>query len=359
VKNPEVFVPVYRHNARSEWGAALLTWERDNKRGYLFEDGVHRVIAEPFFHLMRLAPVEEAELSNVFRQHISRMSAANTAGVLDPSRGASTMFSIDEQAGLLLGLFPEGFAGKRWRARHRGVGAKKPLKRHRDPCISAVQEALAAPRLSAAIAEGSAPKFWADLVTLLETTDLAPPAEVKALTQRVDRADRGLLVALAALLAPEAAAEDEFKKHFSSYVTALTKMLGRTPSWQLATSILALHSPTRYLCVHTTSLGRQRTWMGDSPIRARKPNAVDYQKALTTAERMQKELQPLGLEPTDLLDLYDFMRTSTTPSAMRRLQALRQSALRAAAGEQPQDATVPATASSPTASEPGVTEEAA
>jgi hypothetical protein len=138
------------------------------------------------------------------------------------------------------------------------------------------------------------------------------------------------------LLDPDASSEDEFRTRFSSYVTELTRMLGRTPSWQLATSLLALHSPTRYLCVHTTSLGRQRTWLGDSPIRSRKPNAIDYQKALKTSARIQHELQELGLTPVDLLDVYDFMRTSTTPSAMRRLEALRQSTLRGAASEQPE-----------------------
>jgi hypothetical protein len=244
------------------------------------------------------------------------MSTARAAGVLDPSRAASMMFSIEEQGQLLLGLFPEGFVGKRWLGRHRGIGAKKTLKRHRDACVAAAQEALAAPSLAAAVADGTSPKLWTDIVRLLEGTDLAPPREVKALGQRADRAERALTVALAALLDPEAlSVEAEFKTRFSNYVTELRSLLGRTPSWQLTTSLLALYSPSRYLCINTTSFGRQRTWMGDSPIRSRKPNAVDYQKALTTATRIEQELQRLGLSPADLLDVYDFIRLSTTPSA--------------------------------------------
>lgn len=355
MKNPEISVPIYRHDKRSDWGAALLTWERDDKRGYLFEDGVHRVIAEPYFHLMRLAPVEQADLSKVFRQQISRMSTSMAAGVLDPSRGATTMFSLDEQAQLLLGLFPEGFAGARWRARHRGVGAKKALKRHRDPCIRGMQEILSPSRLASVVADGSLTKLWTDIVKQLEATDLAPPLEVKVLGQRVDRAERVLAVALLALLDPEPCTEDEFRTRFSNYVAALGQWLGRTPSWQLATSLLALHSPTQHVCVHSASLGRQRTWMGDSPIRARKPNAIDYRKALTTAERVERELKQLGQEPADLLDVYDFIRTATTPSAMRRLEALRQSTARGVGDEEP----TPPTASTSPASDQDVEKEAA
>ncbi len=328
--NSEVSIPVFRHAKRPEWGAALLTWERDGKRAYLFEDGVHRMIAAPYYHLMNSVQLDQTELSAAFCQQISQMSVATAAGVLDPTRDASSMFSFEEQAQLLLGQFPEGFEGEKWRKRHRGDGAKKRLKRHRDAVIKEASEVLKPEHLANAVEQGRDQELWEGICELLAGTDLVPPKDVKALRQRVPRAGRAVTLALAAVLLPEPAEDeaDEFSRRFTSLVNELKQMLGRLPSWPLVTSLMALSSPGEHFCVHPPSLGRQRKWMGERALNARKPNAMDYEKALRMATNLKEQLSPLGATAVDLLDIYDFIRAFTTPSASKRLEALRQSNLR-------------------------------
>ncbi len=322
----EQAIPVFRHQKRSEWGAALLTWERDGKRGYLFEDGMHRMIADSHQHFMTPVHLEQEELSAAFREQISQMSLANADNVLSKTRGISAVFSFDEQAQLLQGQFPEGFAGEKWRKRHRGMDAKKRLKRHRQPAVEDASKVFTHKRLADAVAENRHEPLWSSICELLEGTDLVPPKDVKALRQRVSRVDRGATLALASLLdsPPAATATDEFGHHFTALVTELKKLLGTTPSWPLVTSFLALSSPSDHFCVHPKSLGYQRRWLRESAISSRKPNIIDYRKALQTATDLRAQLEQSELAPADLLDVYDFIRTLTLPSAMKRLEALRQ-----------------------------------
>jgi hypothetical protein len=95
--------------------------------------------------------------------------------------------------------------------------------------------------------------------------------------------------------------------------------------------------PQRHICVHPGSLRQQSKWMGERPVRSSKPNARDYEAARATACRLFEKLNDLELGPTDLLDVYDFVRASTTPTAKKRLETLRQSALGGMNGVQTAD----------------------
>ena len=325
MKKTDVSVPVYCHVKRPEWGLSLLAWERAERRGYYFEDGVLRVIAQPYYHHMQIQQVEQADLSNTFRQQISQMTKAKASGLLDPGHDASLVFSVAEQAQLLVGQFPDGFSGEAWRQRHRGNRASRQLKRHRDPALAQASQVLDPERIAHAIAEHRHAELWQEVGRLLQSTDLVPLPEVKALQRRAPEATRTLTLALAGLLRSEPSEEavQGFETRLSTFVNELQSLLQSAPSWPLVTSLLALYFPSTHLCVHPTSLRQQLQWMGEKTLRSKKPNPGDYERARTAAKKLFEELDQLGLAPADLLDIHDFVRTLTTPSAKKRLEALR------------------------------------
>ena len=47
------YLPVFEHIKRRDWGLGILAWEKQSTRGYLFENGQLRVMAEEFYSLMR------------------------------------------------------------------------------------------------------------------------------------------------------------------------------------------------------------------------------------------------------------------------------------------------------------------
>ena len=151
------------------------------------------------------------------------------------------------------------------------------------------------------------------------------PSDLKALTGKVERAGRSLTQALIDVLHGEEA--QPFGARFDAYVTELKRVLGSAPSWPLATSLLALYHPSTRLCVHPSSVRQQGKWMKEKTLRSKNPNATDYDRACSLAQRLAEHLEQVGAKPGDLLDVYDLVRTTTTPSSRKRLAALRQSDL--------------------------------
>lgn len=330
--NTEASLPVYQHEKRPQWGVAILAWERGDKRGYLFEDGELRVISQPYYHLMKLGHADAASLSSTFRERLAQMDRAKAEGALDPGRKSHPLFSVEEQAQLLVGQYPEGFAGEAWRKRHRADAKKKPLKRHRDAALRDARVVLDPKRVARAVTDNLHVELWKDISQLLKTTDLVTPRDLKALDQRVERAGRDLTIALSGVLQADGSEEGKknFAERFGVFARELARLLGKAPSWPVATSLLALYFPDRCLSVHPTSLRQQARWMNESAVR-QNPNALDFERINAMAQSLFDRLKQLGLEPADLFDVYDFMRATTSASAKQRLEVLRQSDLRGAA----------------------------
>ena len=322
--NEDVSLPMYQHEKRPAWGLAILAWERGDKRGYLFEDGSLRVIGQPYYHFMKLSQADVGTLSSAFRQQLAQLKRAK-AGAHD--RKSQTLFTIEEQAQFLVGQFAGGFAGEEWQRRHRAdPGKKQQLKRHRDAALAAAQAVLDPKKVARAISDHAHVELWTEICELLRSTDLLTPRDLAALEKKIPAADRSLTIALAGVLHADAGKEaaNDFGDRFTVLVRELTALLRKPPSWPLATSLLALYAPKRWLAVHPTSLRQQSKWMNETPIRAN-PNAADYERANTTARNLFQHLEQLGLAPTDLFDVYDFVRTTTTSAAKKHLEAQRQS----------------------------------
>src|SRR5882762_246854 len=44
---------LFAHTGRKDWGVGVLAWEADGKRGYLFENGEERTMANGYFEKMQ------------------------------------------------------------------------------------------------------------------------------------------------------------------------------------------------------------------------------------------------------------------------------------------------------------------
>ena len=138
-------------------------------------------------------------------------------------------------------------------------------------------------------------------------------------------ADRALTIALSAVLHGEASDDSSsLGDKFALFVREFTRVLGKAPSWPLATGLLALYSPKRFLAVHPTSLRQQGRWMNEPQMRSN-PNPADFERANAMSGKLFEQLGRLGLAPADFFDIYEFVRATTTPAAKKRLEALRQS----------------------------------
>ncbi len=137
---------LFRHKARPEWGLATIAWERNEKRGYQFEDGKLRIIKNGyygFFEDVEL-PSDEAQLVlDALRQRLGwEEPPTTTKGSLKPTRA-----SIERQVALFNQNYPGGFQDPVWEKDRRGIEGKRRLKRHREPSILIARKQLDKERL--------------------------------------------------------------------------------------------------------------------------------------------------------------------------------------------------------------------
>ena len=227
---------------------------------------------------------------------------------------ATRLPTLRDQIGLFRGEFPEGFAGEKWRAKHRGDKARKRLKRHRDGSL-AMAAKLGATQLDAMIGAGDWVGIHALLVEVLASTDLVPSAQLRKL--KTIRASRALALALQTWLYAVGEPADK-ERHFNVFV----RELGDAASWQIATSVAALVHPGTHTCVRSSSFMLQGKMLLSEFSVARRPNARDYRRLRHVAETVRRELEEAGMPAQDLLDVYDFMWLTLRPAARDDLLAV-------------------------------------
>lgn len=312
---------LYEHAKRPHWGPAVVAWERDGKRGYLFQDGTLRVIASLYYSQFELSKVDPAPLARSFQHHLAQLDIEVAPSTT--SRGAATPASIAEQVQLFLAEYPGGFVGNAWQAHVRGVAAKRRLKRHRNAAILDARRELDATRLAGLKDATAQQSLWRDICNMLKQTDLVSFQELRQLEERLPHIEPGLTAALGELLVTRVD-DSEFEVRFTRLLRALTVSLGGVaPSWSLLTSLLTLHEPEHHVCVYPTSFAQQARAVKEPSPRSKQPNAVDYARALRIANALRQALGNLGVTPVDLIDVCDFMRVTTSPTARKNLKMRR------------------------------------
>lgn len=298
-------VQLFRHSKREHWGVAVLIWQREGKRGYQFSDGKLRVFKEGFYHLFE--PVEapgDGSAKTVTR--LARLAR------VDEASGGTRLPSLRDQIGLFKRDYPEGFVGEKWMKKMRGVGAKRRLKRHRDPVVSEANEF--ATKLAKLVEARDWEGVHSRLEELIDATNLVPAPHVKKF--RKLKPSRDLAVAINEWL--NGADED------AARFNRMTRELGRAATWPLVTAIAGLADPKLHTCVRPSVFRLQAKMLLPNFKVSNKPNWTTYSRYLHMSNTVYDELEAADLAPRDLLDVYDFIWNTLRPAARKRLGIVNQ-----------------------------------
>lgn len=312
-------VAFYRHSRQPGWGIGLIVWERDGKRGYKFEDGQLRIIAEPYYKL--LEPAENPSPDSPLMAELQKLRSA------DGSVENANRMTFEEQRAVFVAQYPEGFVGEEWRKAYRGRREGRRLKRHREGAIAEAQELLSAQALDDVIAGQKWRELQKGLASILATTDLVSRANVEPFRRGV--AGEPFVVALRDALW----GEGDFDTRFTELCRQMSMLWSRVP-WTMATALLALVHPKDHICVKPSVFVKQADC---SPITVRpskQPTPRAYAAYLEMARQLRTLLSDTGLPPHDLWDIHDFIWVTQRPAAADVLAKVRAHS-EASGGEQP------------------------
>lgn len=303
---------LYRHTKRPEWGVAILAWEKDDRRGYQFEDGRLRTFKEGYYSLMRPAEDMERTPETVMA---SLENAIQTHKGKDEPAALEPVASFKAQMDLFLELYPKGFQDEKWIAEHREDADGRNLKRHRDPDIRAAQDALAQDRLATLLAEDDHQTVTDSVAEILAGSSLVPLQHVKVLKGLDEAESRTFAQSVADLLH----GEGDYDPRFRAHLEVLTELFAGRPSWRIATALPALYYPEEQVCVRRSAFNRQAASIAPRGRYSRKARGGAYRNYRRVAFAVRKRLQASGHEPRDLLDIHDFVWATLRNAALDHL----------------------------------------
>lgn len=305
---------VYRHNAKPEWGGAVIAWEREGKRGYQFEDGQLRVFASAHYHMLDVIDVSGDRVKSL----LSIVDRAQPATVV-AGAPRSDAPKLDEQVDHFLRAYPGGFTGDRWRTEHRKRDEGRSLKRHRDAAIALAQTELSHERLTACLEDRREPEALRALCDVIGSTDLVAAAHLTQLGAVPAHSTRNVIASLRDLLTGEGPAA----VRLAHWIKSLTSATRRAPVWPLATAPLALVRPQEHICVQRASFAAQASSMMAQLRLGQTPNAPQYTRLLAMSERLRECLTDAGCPPNDLFDVSDFMLHTLSGAAVEAMATRR------------------------------------
>jgi hypothetical protein len=308
----------YQHASRPEWGAAVIAWEREGKRGYQFEDGQVRVFATQHYHLLDTIDVS-ADRMKTLMAILGHPPATVVESALPPAPIARP--TLDEQVEYFQRAYRGGFAGDAWQNERRQASGPA-RKRHRDPAIAHAREQLTAERLAGWVERRKEQEAMEALTAVLGRTDLVAATRAQRLTDISPDRARGVLVGLFDLLFSRVGVEVRLMQ----WVQALTRAMGQAPTWSLATAPLALVEPDRFVCVHRTSFVAQGSVVTPRLKLATSPSGYAYTPVLAMVEQIRLRLVEAGIPPGDRFDVYDFICLTVGTEARRAITDRRKTA---------------------------------
>lgn len=306
---------LYQHVKRKQWGMAVLTWERDGKRGYQFEDGELRVFAEGFYKFLEEVEPPPEQAARLMAK-LGRQGGLGKGDAKDEDR----KLTFEEQLQVFLEQYADGFAGAEWKNGHRGEGASRRLKRHRDSAAANARELLGKDALDGLIAAGDHAEVLKRMTDIVHGTDLVTRAQAEPVARAKPSA------ALSEGLRDVLYGEGDYEARFDEYCRLLLEAGRKQLSWPLASSIPALVQPEAHVAVRPTVLAKQAQWAYPRLRYSTKPEGRVYTRILTMARTVRDTLTKGGHPPKDMLDVYDFMLATLRPAAQKILDEVRRRA---------------------------------
>lgn len=312
-----------QHAERPNWGLAVRIWTRRDLRGYQFEDGKMRVIADKFEHFMHpvTRPRAEAErlreelwkLSGVARDRAERRRSGGPR--------SARVVSFDEQVALFRIDYPAGFGDPRWLRDVRGGDGGRRTSGHREPAIEQARKALGAEDLAGLLRNDDYPEIIDRANQALEGCSLVSASQRAPLSRLHPSKQRAFACALHDVLH----GDDGAAPHFDRLVASLESPK-RAPSWPLVTAFAALVHPDDHICVRPSVFQQQATVLAPNVVLQRRPNRAQYELMRGLARSIAEELRTRELFPRDQLDVHDFVWATIRPAAVTRIESRREGA---------------------------------
>ncbi len=191
------------------------------------------------------------------------------------------------------------------------------MKRHRDAAIGQAQTVLAAASIEGMLSEHRYKELWQSLRQVAKDTDLVSP---KCLST-ISTDDPARLSELAKALRHVLYGEGSFDTRMQRFISACRGASSADVSWQLVTFALALVFPNEHICIHPASFREQARWLVPRLSRLQSPTAAAYRQLSEMARLISKKLTEASAPPHDMLDVADFIRVTTSPSARKAMLA--------------------------------------
>ncbi len=314
------YLPVFEHVKRRDWGLGILAWEKERTRGYLFENGQLRVLAEEFYSFMCEVDRPRDEVVALYECLKRELGAARIEGgsAIQLPRQATAM-SLDDQIEIFRAEYPQGFQDPKWVRPQRAAGAKMRCDNPGDSAVPHAAERLGTRVLEAHIARQRFSAIIDDALAVLRDTELVPMAEVKELRITHAEHERPLALAIHELCHGEAGFATRFDRLSSTFERAFRRVAG----WQVATALPALVHPHEHVCVRLASFREQAKWMAPRLTIPKMPTAQSYLRLQSMAKTICNRLTDVGENPRDLIDVHEFVRLTTRPAAKKLLLGLK------------------------------------
>jgi len=285
-----------------------MLWERDGKRGYHFEDGSERTFKSEYCGMFKpemAAPETKAKLMAALEE-LAPKTPTRKSAVPKKMRDVP---SVEEQVAVFRLQFPEGFEGGAWKKKHRGAGVTRRIKRHRDAAIAHAAEALSKENLDALLAAGDFAEVIERASAVLAKTDLVTKKQLEPLSGAKPSS------ALAMALRNYLHEEDTSGARFDEFARRLGRNSSGRCTWPLLTALRAVVNPDTDICIKPSVFGHQA--LAIDPTLSTKPrlNGANYNRWVALARELRALMAGAGLEPTDMLDVYDFVWLTLRPSA--------------------------------------------
>lgn len=297
---------VFRHVKRSEWGIGRVMSEGPYRRRIQFEDGQRRTFKREYYHLLEEveAPSPEAKATLDTLVDEARAAMGSRTNKRKRRSAVDATEALAAQIKTFRDEFGHGFQDPKWKGDVRGVGASRPLKRHRDAIAESGPALLAPDNLRAELEAGNGPAVFEQMLDLLRKTDLAVlKTDVKPLEKLDDAARTEVLTAFLGTLDKDGPAP------FDDLLTAL-KRAGVKPTWTLLSSMTTLSDPSKYGPVKSATLRKQGKRLGLAASLPNQPTGQGFASAQSILQHVHDKLVQLDLHPVDKMDVADFMSKS-------------------------------------------------
>jgi hypothetical protein len=301
---------LFTHTLRPEWGMGLVVADEPERLRLQWEDGENRTFARDYLGLLENVEPEadDTETERVLEKLMRAVGVSRVRARIMKRGATDRPMQLDEQIAAFKEQYPKGFSDPAWLSASRGVGAKRQLKRHRDPSIADARRIFARDRMKSLRDEGKSGVLWNGFIEVLKKTDLATmKTDVKPLSD-VGAAEQAVAMRrLYDLLYVDGSMTSQFNHWLASITFG-----DNTPSWALATTVPALVQPDRHFSVRPTKVRQQAKWMAPKLKVGRSPIGQTYQEIVTMALAVKTSLELEEVEPADLVDVADFMADTLT-----------------------------------------------